>query len=155
MQSSISTPRRFCSLFYVTGKGVLYYELLKPGGIVTAHRYQQQLTFNDALEEKRLFTKQGNRKVIMLHDNTWPHTAEAKKQIIFALSWELSPHTIFTRYSSFRLSSTPGNTTSLSWYTLQNRKSPKKHRWLYHFEANEPLSSRDSQAIRRIAKDHW
>jgi len=45
--------------------------LLQPDETITAD--QQQLTTNnnlsDALEEKRPFTDQGHRKVILLHDN--------------------------------------------------------------------------------------
>jgi len=49
---------------------VLYYELLQPGEIITADRYQQQLTnLSDVLKETRPFTGQGRRKMILLHNN--------------------------------------------------------------------------------------
>jgi len=49
---------------------VLYYELLQPGETIMADCYQQQLSnLGDAFEEKKLFTGQGHRKVILLNDN--------------------------------------------------------------------------------------
>jgi len=49
---------------------VLYYELLQQSETITANRYQQHLiNLSDALEEKRPFTCQGRREVILLHDN--------------------------------------------------------------------------------------
>jgi len=47
--------------------------------------YQQQLTnLSDALEEKKPFTGQERRKVILLHDNA-RHVAKTTRDHIFAL----------------------------------------------------------------------
>ena len=54
----------------VDQKGVIYYELLKPGGTVNTERYRQQMIdLNQALREKRLEYQKRQHKVILLHDN--------------------------------------------------------------------------------------
>ena len=53
---------------------VIYYELLKPGEIVNAHRYHQQLIkLHRALHgEKRSHYRKRHDKLIFLHDNNGP-----------------------------------------------------------------------------------
>ena len=54
-------------------KGVIYYELLKPGETVNTNRYRQQMIdLNRALQEKRPVYRRRQHKVIFLHDNTPP-----------------------------------------------------------------------------------
>jgi len=80
---------------------MLHYELLQSGETIMADCYQQRLTnLSDALDEKRPFTGQKRRKVILLHDNARPHVAKATQENIFALGWELLPR---PRHSAFRL----------------------------------------------------
>ena len=98
-QSSTSMPKPnihakkvlLCIWWY--WKGVLYYELLQPGETITANRYKQQLT--DVLEEKRPFTGQGSRKVLLLHDNVANHMLR-KPLKLFTFGWELLAYAAYS-----------------------------------------------------------
>jgi len=58
-------------------KGVIYYELLKPGKIVNTERYRQQMiNLNQALCKKRLEYQKRQHKVILLHDNAHSKTGQ-------------------------------------------------------------------------------
>ena len=71
----------------VDQKGVMYYELLKPGETVNTESYQQQMIdLNQALREKRPGYEKRQHKVIMLHDNAPSHTAKPVKETIEAFS---------------------------------------------------------------------
>ena len=74
-------------------KGLLYYELLKPGETVDAGRFRQQLiNLNHALIEKRPeWARRRHGRVILLHDNASSHTAKSTKETIKALEWEVLP----------------------------------------------------------------
>ena len=51
-------------------KGVICYQVLKPGKTVNTNRYQQQMIdLNRALQEKRPDYRKRQHKVIFLHDN--------------------------------------------------------------------------------------
>ena len=68
-------------------KGVIYYELLKPGETVNTERYRQQMIdLNQALREKRPEYQERQYKVILLHDNAPLHTAKPVKETIEAFS---------------------------------------------------------------------
>ncbi|XP_011067878.1 PREDICTED: odorant receptor 22b-like [Acromyrmex echinatior] len=85
-------------------QGVIHYELLQPGETVTAQRYQQQLIrFSDTLEEKRLYTDKGRRKIILLQDNAWLHTAKTTLKTIIDLSWEILSHPAYLQTSSLQI----------------------------------------------------
>ena len=57
-------------------KGVLYYELLKPGTTINGERYQTQLIrLKRAIAEKRPEYANRLEAIIFHHDNSRPHVA--------------------------------------------------------------------------------
>ena len=68
-------------------KGVIYYELLKPGETANTNRYQQQtIDLNRALQEKRPDYRRRQHKVIFLLDNSPSRTAKRLKETIETFS---------------------------------------------------------------------
>jgi len=45
-----------------------------------------------ALRKKQLEYEQRHEKVILLHDNVWPHVAKVVKKYLETLKWDVSPH---------------------------------------------------------------
>ena len=81
----------------VDQKGVIYYELLKPGETVNIERYRQQMiNLNQALLEKRPEYQKRQHKVILLHDNAPSRTAKPVKETIEAFSWEILSHAAYS-----------------------------------------------------------
>ena len=67
-QDQIASDGRRC--VWWDQEGVIYYELLKPGETVNAHRYHQQLMkLHRALRERRPHYRKRHDKLIFLHDN--------------------------------------------------------------------------------------
>ena len=78
-------------------KGVINYELLKPGKIVNTNRYQQQMIdLNRALQDKRPDYRSRQHKIIFLHDNAPSHTAKRVKETIETFSWEILAHAAYS-----------------------------------------------------------
>jgi histone-lysine N-methyltransferase SETMAR len=78
-------------------KGVIYYELLKPGETITGDRYRLQLIrLSQALREKRPEYAERHRKVILLHDNARLHVAVAVKNYLETLKWDVLPHPAYS-----------------------------------------------------------
>lgn len=77
----------------------MYHELPSPEETITAESYQQPIYLSGEVERKRLFTGQGNRKIILFHDNVRPHkgtSAKATKDVNFSLDWEILPHAAYS-----------------------------------------------------------
>lgn len=86
LQPSTSTPKKNIheqdlALHLVGSREcAVLWALLHPNKTVTANRHQQQLCrLNDELMQKRPFVTNNRRKVILLHDNTWPHVAKSRQ----------------------------------------------------------------------------
>jgi [histone H3]-lysine36 N-dimethyltransferase SETMAR len=78
-------------------KGVVYYELLKPGETVNADRYRQQMIdLNRALLQKRPEYQKRQHKVILLHDNAPSHRAKPVQETLEALSWKVLSHAAYS-----------------------------------------------------------
>lgn len=78
-------------------EGVVYYELLKANGTVTAERYRQQLKcLHDNLIQKQPSIASNRRKVILLPDNARPRVARAVKQTLTEFKWEILPHPAYS-----------------------------------------------------------
>jgi len=74
-------------------KGLVYYELLKPGDSITGDRYRLQLIrLSRALREKRPEYEQRHNKVILLHDNARPYVTKVVKKYLETLKWDVLPH---------------------------------------------------------------
>ena len=77
--------------------GVVYYEVFQPGEIITGERYRTQLMrLSRALKEKRPQYFERYDKVILQHDNAWPHVAQVVKTYLETLKWEVLPHPPYT-----------------------------------------------------------
>lgn len=74
-------------------KGVLYYELLKPGETITGGLYRTQLIrLKRALNEKRPEYATRHESIIFHHDNARPHIAQPVKNYLENSGWEVLPH---------------------------------------------------------------
>lgn len=78
-------------------KGVLYYELLETGQMVTAECYSLQLNkLNEEVYKKWPFTEQGSWQVTLLHDNVRPHVARVTQRTLLSLGWEVLPQVAYS-----------------------------------------------------------
>ena len=74
-------------------KGVLYYELLKPGETINGERYRTQLIrLKRAIAEKRPEYATRHEAIIFHHDNARLHVAIPVKIYLENSGWEVSPH---------------------------------------------------------------
>ena len=135
-------------------ESVIYYELLKPGEIVNAHRYHQQLKLHRVLCEKKPHYRKKHDKLIFLHDNARSHTSTMVQNYLETIrkcypiplthqTWHLSTITCFRRWATRSLSGTSILTKTsenglmnglprkmrnfLAWYTQIARKMGKMY----------------------------
>ena len=98
-------------------KGVLYYELLKPGETINGERYRTQLVrLKRAIAEKRSEYATRHEAIIFHHDNTRPHVAIPVENYLENYSPDLSPLLTTICFGRCR-------TPSLEYGSHQNRIS--------------------------------
>ena len=74
-------------------KGVLYYQLLKPGETINGERYRTQLIrLKRAIAEKRPEYTTRHKAIIFHHDNARPHVTIPVKNYLKNSGWEVLPH---------------------------------------------------------------
>ena len=74
-------------------KGVLYYELLKPGETINGERCLTQLIrFKRAIAEKRPEYATRHEAIIFHHENARPHVAIPVKNYLENSGWKILPH---------------------------------------------------------------
>jgi histone-lysine N-methyltransferase SETMAR len=70
-------------------KGIIYWELLKPGTTITAEVYSAQLhRLRDAINRER----PGRGKIRLQHDNAKPHVSTMVYKTLEEFRWEVLPH---------------------------------------------------------------
>ena len=77
-----------CYLVRLDQENVIYYELLKPGKTVNAHRYHQLIKLHRALRDKRPYYRKRHDKLIFLHDNALSHMSTMVQNYLETLNWE-------------------------------------------------------------------
>lgn len=86
-----------CSVFVGDQRGVIYYELLQPDETITEIRYRTQIMrLSRALKGKRPEYEQRHDKVILQHDNVWPHIAKPVKKYLETLKWKILLHPLYS-----------------------------------------------------------
>jgi len=115
-------------------ESVIYYELLKPGETVNAHRYHQQSNCTVFCVKKGCIWKRYD-KLIFLHDNAPSHTSTMVQNYLETLNWEVLPHSAYTRSGIFWLSPVFIDGLRARWAALRFlRRRPKIAWWVVCLE---------------------
>lgn len=102
-------------------RGVIWYELLKPGETVNSQRYQQQLVnLNRALRQKRPEYETRHDKLIFLDDNAPAHRTKQTRELVESYRWQPLPHPAYSpdlAPSDFHLFASMGHALSKQHFT--------------------------------------
>lgn len=85
-------PRKVLLSVWWDVRGVVFFELLRPGETINSAKYCEQLTkLDEALRNSR--SRLANRgDVVFHHDNARPHTARETTRKLTELGWEIMRH---------------------------------------------------------------
>ena len=116
-------------------KGVLYYELLKPGETINEERYRTQLIrLKRAIAEKCPEYATRHEAIIFHYDNARPHVAFPVKNYLENSGWEVPPYSLDLAPSDYHLFRSMQNAlTGIRFTSEQGIKN-----WLESFLAAKP-----------------
>ena len=131
-------------------KGVLYYELLKPGETINGERYRTQLIrLKRAIADKRPEYATRLEAIIVHHDNARPHVAIPVKNYLENSGWEVLPHPPYSPDLAplTTICSDRCRTPSLEYGSHQNRVSKIGliHSWPSSRRSSFGMESTNSQ----------
>jgi len=89
-KQTLSNKKMMATVFWYC-KGILLTEFMAPGTTITSEVYCEMLNkLRRSIQNKRhgMLTK----GVVLLHDNTWPHTAACTNALIKLFNWETFEH---------------------------------------------------------------
>ena len=146
----------FCVWWY--HRGVVCYELLKPGKTVNIKRYQQQLTdLNRSLFEKRPErgrTEKGDTKSFSSWQCFITYDKSDSRHVGSTKLRNSTPCGLFTRLGSFRLPLVCIDGSRICWATLWFfiRRCEEMARWMVRSKRAKFLRAWYSQIIRKMGK---
>jgi len=73
-------------------KGLVYYELLKPGDSITGDRLRRYNWFVWTVHCEKNDRNTRHDKIILLHDNARPYVTKVVKKYLETLKWDVLPH---------------------------------------------------------------
>ena len=134
---AMPSAKKIMGTVFWDAEGCILIEFLEPGKTLNASHYVQTLSkLRCALRDKR-----PGRKVILLHDNTRPHTTRLTLEKIEKTGWEVLPHPPYSPDLA------PSDYHLFGFVKNQMRG--------HHYEMNEALQTAVGQCLRAAGTEFY